>query len=281
MENKGRKKVGLALGGGYARGLAHIGVIELLEKEGIPIDLIAGTSIGALIGALYSHKLDISEIKKQAKQLDAVGVTALVDLTLPRSGIIGGKRIFNFLHRLLGETQFTDLKLPLSCVATDIIRGDEIVLNEGSVLEAVRASISIPVIFSVLHRQGRYLVDGGLVNPVPVSVVKQMGADFVIAVDVTPDKIERANYLKENVERKPPNIFQILVQSIYITTYLSARQDTLGADAIIHPRLVHIAPNEFHRAGEAILGGEMAVIDSASEIKRKLAEAGIPLKNQK
>jgi NTE family protein len=281
MENKGRKKVGLALGGGYARGLAHIGVIELLEKEGIPIDLIAGTSIGALVGALYTHKLDILEIKKQAKQLDVVGVTALVDLTLSRSGIIGGKRIYNLLHRLLGETQFTNLKLPLSCVATDIIRGDEIVLNEGSVLEAVLASISIPVIFSVYHKQGRYLVDGGLVNPVPVSVARQMGADFVIAVDVTPDKIERANYLKENDERKPPNIFHILVQSIYITTYLSARKDSEGADALIHPHLAHIAPNEFHRAGEAILEGEMASIDCTSEIKRKLAEAGIPLKNQK
>jgi NTE family protein len=278
MDKNGTKKVGLALGGGYARGLAHIGVIELLEKEGIPIDLIAGTSIGALVGALYAHTLNISEIKKQAGQMDVAGVTALVDLTLPRSGIMGGRRVTNFLHRMLSETRFEDLKLPLSCVATDIISGDEIVINEGSVLEAVRASISIPVIFSVLLKHGRYLVDGGLVNPVPVSVAKQMGADFIIAVDVTPDKVERANYLKEHSEKKPPNIFQVMVQSIYITTYLSARKDTEGADAIIHPHLVHIAPNEFYRAGEAILEGEMSAIDSLQDIKRKLADAGIPLK---
>jgi NTE family protein len=278
MDKNGTKKVGLALGGGYARGLAHIGVIELLEKEGIPIDLISGTSIGAVIGALYSHKLDISEIKTLAKKLDMAGVTALVDLTLPRSGIIGGKRITGLLHRLLGDITFEDLKLPFRCVATDITTGDEVVLQEGSVLEAVRASISIPVIFSVLKEQGRYLVDGGLVNPVPVNVARQMGADFVIAVDVTPDKIERANYLKENVENKPPNIFHVMVQSIYITTYLSARKVSEGADTIIHPHLAHIAPNEFYRAGEAILEGEMTAIDCLPEIKKKLAEAGIPLK---
>lgn len=281
MENNAKKKVGLALGGGYARGLAHIGVIELLEKEGIPIDLIAGTSIGAVVGAIYAHRRDISEIKKQAKQLDVAGVTALVDLTLPRSGIISGKRITGLLHRLLGDITFEDLRLPFSCVATDITTGDEVVLQEGSVLEAVRASISVPVIFSVLHKQGRFLVDGGLVNPVPVSVVKSMGADFVIAVDVTPDKIERANYLKENVENKPPNIFHVMVQSIYITSYLSARKDTEGADTIIHPHLAHIAPSEFYRAGESILEGEMTAIDCLPEIKRKLDEAGIGLTNRK
>jgi NTE family protein len=277
LDSNGKKKVGLALGGGYARGLAHIGVIELLEREGIPIDLVAGTSIGALVGALYTHTQDISVIKKQAKQIDIAGVTALVDLTLPRSGIIAGKRVTGFLHRMLGDTQFEDLKLPLSCVATDIISGDEIVINEGSVLEAVRASISIPVIFSVVQKQGHFLVDGGLVNPVPVSVARAMGADFVIAVDVTPDKTERENYLKEHVEKKTPNIFHVMVQSIYITTYLSARKDTEGADAIIHPHLAYISPGEFHRAAEAILEGEMAAIDSLPEIKRKLAEAGIPL----
>jgi NTE family protein len=278
MDNDGKKKVGLALGGGYARGLAHIGVIELLEKEGIPIDIIAGTSIGAVVGALYASKLDIYEIKKLAKQLDFVGVTSLVDLTVPKSGILGGKRITNLLHRLLGDIQFTETKIPLGCVATDITTGDEVILSEGSVLEAVRASISIPVIFSVVKKQNRYLVDGGLVNPVPVSVARKMGADFVIAVDVTPDKIERANYLKENVENKPPSLFHVMVQSIYVTTYLSARKVSEGADDIIHPHLAHIGPSEFHRARECILEGEMAAADCVGEIKRKLAQAGIALR---
>jgi NTE family protein len=280
MDSNGRKKVGLALGGGYARGLAHIGVIELLEKEGIPIDIIAGTSMGAVVGALYAHKTDIGEIKKQAKQLDLVGITSLVDLTVPKSGILGGKRVSNLLRHLLEDVQFTELKIPLRCVAADIITGDEVVLHEGSVVEAVRASISIPIIFSVVNKDNRYLVDGGLVNPVPVSVAKQMGADFVIAVDVTPDKFERTKYLKENVEKKPPSLFHVMVQSIYITTYLSARKVSEGADEIVHPHLAHIGPSEFHRARECILEGELAAADCLAEIKRKLALAGIPLRNK-
>jgi NTE family protein len=281
MENRTDKKVGLALGGGYARGLAHIGVIELLEKEGIPIDLISGTSIGALIGALYAHKMDIAEIKTTAKQMDLVAVTSLVDLTFPRTGIIAGKRITSLLHRLLGDVQFEDLKIPLSCVATDIIHGDEVDIDSGSVLEAVRASISIPIIFTVMQKKNRFLVDGGLVNPVPVSVARKMGADFVIAVDVTPDKEERTTYLQNKPEIKAPDIFHVMVQSIYITTYLSARKVSEGADEIIHPNLVHINPGDFHRAGESILAGELAAIDCVREIKRKLAEAGIPLRPSK
>jgi NTE family protein len=277
MEKNSRKKVGLALGGGYARGLAHIGVIELLEKEGIPIDLISGTSMGAIIGALRAHGMSIPEIKQLAKKLDLIGVTSWVDLTVPKSGILGGKRITNLLHTLLGETQFKDLQIPFSCVATDIINGDEVVLNEGLVLDAVRASISIPVIFSVVKQYDRYLVDGGLINPVPVSIARQMGADFVIAVDVTPDKIERANHLKNNIENKPPGIFQVMVQSIYISTYLSAKKVCAGADAVIHPNLAHIGPSEFHRARECILAGEFAVTDCMADLKRKLSEAGIPL----
>ena len=197
-----KKKVGLALGGGYARGLAHIGVLEVLEREGIPIDIISGTSIGALVGALYARKKDATLIKKQASRLDWIGMTSLVDLTLPRSGFIGGKRVTNLLRRFMGDIQFQDLDIPLACVATDIISGEEVVLREGSVVEAVRASISIPIIFKVARTNGRYLVDGGLVNNVPVSVAKKMGADFIIAVDITPNKAERASYLTHNKEIK-------------------------------------------------------------------------------
>jgi NTE family protein len=275
--SKERAKIGLALGGGYARGLAHIGVLEVFEREGIPIDMIAGTSIGALVGALYAREHDAALIKKQATQLDWIGVTSLIDLAVPKSGFIAGKRVTNLLRRFIGDAKFQDLNIPLACVATDIITGDEIVLNEGSILEAVRASISIPVIFAVARKNNRYLVDGGLVNPVPVSVVKKMGADFIIAVDVTPDKDERAHHLTKNSESKEPGIFQVMVQSIYITTYLSSRVVSAGADVLVHPHLTHIGPGEFHRSGECILEGELAAVDCLAHIKRHLAAAGIPL----
>jgi NTE family protein len=233
-------------------------VLEVLEREGIPVDIIAGTSIGALIGALYARRMNAGLIKKQALQLDMVSMTSLVDLAVPRGGFIGGRRVTNLLRRLIGDVEFDDLSIPLSCIATDIISGDEVVLNEGPVLEAVRASISIPVVFTVTKLQGRYLVDGGLVNPVPVSVVRAMGADIIIAVDVTPDKIERSQYLAKNKQKsKEPGILSD------------------GADIIIHPSLAHINPGDFHRANESILQGELAAVDNLAHIKRCLKAVGI------
>jgi NTE family protein len=275
--DKSRPKVGLALGGGYARGLAHIGVLEVLEREGIPIDMIAGTSIGALVGALYARTQNAAQLKRQATQLDSVGVTSLVDFTLPKSGFISGKRVTNLLRKLIGDVQFKDLNLPLACIATDIISGEEVILDEGSELEAVRASISIPVVFTAVKKNGRYLVDGGLVNPVPVRTVQQMGADVVIAVDVTPDRMERANALTKKEEHKEPGIFQIMAQSIYIATYLAAQTSSGNADIVIRPHVAHIGPGDFHRGGEGVLEGELAAVDCLPNIKRHLAYAGISL----
>jgi NTE family protein len=279
MNQTKAKKVGLVLGGGYARGLAHIGVLEVLEREGIPIDLVAGTSAGALVGALYSAERDVSMIKRQATQMDWVGLTSLIDLTIHRSGFLGGRKVTGLLKRLIGDVVFKDLSIPLACVATDIITGDEVVLAEGPVLDAVRASISVPVAFTVVKNQGRYLVDGGLVNPVPVSVARSMGADFVIAVDVTPDKEERAAYITRNEKVKEPGLFQVLVQAIYIGSYYTARAVSESADVIIHPHLARFSPGEFHRAAEIILEGELTAIDSLGPIKRKLKAAGIALKD--
>ncbi len=274
-ESGKRRRVGLALGGGYARGLAHIGVLEVLEREGIPIDMIAGTSIGALIGALYARQKDAGKLKEEAMLLDLVGTTALVDLAIPKSGLIGGKRITNLLRRFIGNVNFKELKIPLACVATDIITGDEVVLDEGSVLEAVRASFSIPIIFTVVKNQGRYLVDGGLVNPVPVSVAKKMGADFVIAVDVTPDRKDRAHHITKEEPVKEPGLFQVIAQSIYISTYLTAKASSEGADIAIRPHVTHIGPSEFQRVRECILEGELAAVDQVARLKRHLAAAGI------
>jgi NTE family protein len=266
-----KKKIGLALGGGYARGLAHIGVLEVLEREGIPIDVIAGTSIGSVVGALYARETNATLVKKQALSLDWRRVATLIDPIFSRGGLLGGKRVIKLLQRFIGDIQFDELDIPLSCVATDLTTGEEVVLNEGSVIDAVRASISIPMIFSVVKKEGRYLVDGGLANQVPISVAKQMGADFVIAVDITPTSTERAKYLAKHKENKEPGILQVMLQTIYLATYRNAEMSSDCADVLIHPSLAHIGPGDFHRARECILEGELAALDRISQIKRSLA----------
>ena len=268
-----KRKVGLALGGGAARGLAHIGVLQVLQKEGIAIDMIAGASAGAAIGAIYAQGKDISLIRNLAIDLDWKKLASLVDLALPKTGFIEGRRIRDLLRTIIGgDITFGDLRIPLACVATDINTGEEIVIRQGSVLEGVRASISIPVIFTVVKWRGRYLVDGGLVNPVPVSVLKEMGANFIIAVNVIPDASERAQHLRKEGGRqvKEPNIFSVIMQSIYVGTYALVRSCVEGADIVIQPQVAHIGFGDLHRAQECILQGELAAQNSILEIKRRL-----------
>jgi NTE family protein len=261
------KKVGLALGGGAARGLAHIGVLEALEKEGIPVDMIAGTSAGAAVGALYAQGNTAARIKELALDTGWRRLVSLIDLALPRSGFIEGTRIKNLLKSIIGDISFSELKIPLSCVATDISSGEEVVINDGSVLEGVRASISVPVIFTAVKWRDRYLVDGGLVNPVPVSTVRKMGADFVIAVNVIPPMGVRLQPAKE---AKAPGIFQSMLHSLYIATYSLVRSNLAGADIVIEPRLPHIGYGDFHRIRESIKQGEIAAKELVEQIKQQL-----------
>ena len=268
-----KMKVGLALGGGAARGLAHIGVLEGLQKEGIPIDMIAGTSAGAAIGAIYAQRKDATLIENIALDLDWKAATSLLDLTLPKTGFIKGKKIRDYLRAIIGgDIEFTDLKIPFACVATDILACEEVVIKEGSVLEGIRASISIPAVFTLVRRKGRYLTDGGLVNPVPVSVVRGMGADFIIAVNVMPDMREKARqaHRKEMRKLKKPDIFSVIMQSMNIASCLLVRSCLEGADVVIAPRVAHIGRTEFHRAQECILQGKIAAQDCAVEIKKRL-----------
>ena len=198
-----KPKVGLALGGGAARGLAHIGVLEVFEEENIPIDMIAGTSFGGLVGAFRAQGKDASLMKEAAEKMNVAKMLSLADLALPKSGLLGGKAVIHLLQKAMGkDVKFDELPTPLALVATDIVTGEEVVIDQGSVLEGVRASISIPGIFTVAKREGRYLVDGGLVNPVPVSVLKKMGADFIIAVNVMPDVGASARYTKKNKKKR-------------------------------------------------------------------------------
>ena len=269
-----KKKIGLALSGGAARGLAHIGVLEVLEREGIPIDMIAGTSAGAIIGAFYAQGKTATQIANLTLGLSWKKLASVSDLSLPKTGFLKGAKIKDLLALSLGgDIKFSDLRMPFACVATDIDTGEEVVIDDGLVLEALRASISLPAVFTVVKLRKRYLVDGGLVNPVPVSVVKRMGADFIIAVNVIPDVADRTHHRGSNEKTrslKEPNIFHILMQSTYIGTYSLVRSSMEEADATVEPNVAHIGSGDFGHIKECILLGEQAAQEALPEIKRRL-----------
>jgi len=183
---KHHPKIGLALGSGSARGLAHIGVIRAIQDAGIQIDCVAGTSFGAMIGAVYaSGKLD--SLQDAYLAMDWKKIAYFFDVVFPKSGIIDGNKVAEFLREYVHSDRIEDLPLPFKAVATELDSGKEVVLESGDVINAVRASISVPGMFTPIRLNGQVLVDGGLVNPVPVNVVRAMGADIVIAVDVNHD----------------------------------------------------------------------------------------------
>lgn len=200
-----RKTVSLVLGSGASRGWAHIGVIEALEEENIPIDFIVGCSIGAYVGAIYASG-SIRSLKDFVLRMDGKKVFSYFDIVIPRSGLLDGRKRLQQLFSMHTDVQsFSELNIPLSVVATDLETGQKVVLNSGNILEALRASMSIPGLFAPAKVKNRWLVDGGLVDPVPVSVARAMGTDIVIAVDLSSGNISRSYRRKQVVpapERK-------------------------------------------------------------------------------
>jgi NTE family protein len=272
---KRKMRVGVALSGGAAHGMAHIGVLDVLHKNGIPIDMMAGTSAGAIMGAIYAARQDTDLMLKYGLDPSWKNFSTMGDPCLERTGFIKGKKIQKLLTGFIGgDVDFNELKIPLSCIATDIDTGEEIIINSGKVIDAIRASISLPGIFTVVKREGRYLVDGGLTTPVPVNVVRNMGADFVIAVNVNPDVTKRLGkaYQARVAVHKPPNLLQIMMQSIYITTWALAHASLAAADVAIEPDLGNISSSDFKLAAKMIYLGREAALAALPEIKRKLAE---------
>ncbi len=201
---KKKYKTGLALGSGAARGFAHIGVLKALKENNIPVDIMAGSSMGALVGACYARDGDITDLEEIVLNLDWKQLAQLADpnLALLFKGVIHGKKVKELLKTIIGDVKFKDLKIPLAVVATDVTTGEEVVIKEGSVIEAVRASISIPAIFMPVKFRNRFLIDGGIVNPVPVKVAKDMGAEFVIACNVINDPAKRIVSRSGNIKKK-------------------------------------------------------------------------------
>ncbi len=187
-----RPRVGLALGSGSARGLAHLGVIRAIEEAGIEVSCIAGTSMGALIGAIHAAgKLD--ELEASFRNFDWRKTASFFDVVLPKSGLLDGAKVVELVRTHIHADAIEMLGKPFAAVATDIVSGEEVVIRSGDVIDAVRASISVPGIFTPVRSNGRVLVDGGLTNPVPVSAVRAMGADIVIAVDLNHEIVSGKN----------------------------------------------------------------------------------------
>ena len=258
-----RKKVGLALGSGAARGLAHIGVLRVLEREGIPVDMITGTSIGAIVGALYAQGKKADEILEIARDFGTHRLSYLVDISLPRTGLIKGKKLDDKLAQLYAGEEFKDLKLPFKCMATDIDTGKVVIMDKGLVWTAVRASISLPVILAVMKRENKYLVDGGLVDPVPVDLVRGMGADIVIAVNVMPET--------RNKSESEPGIFEVVTQTISIMNSHLIKESMEGADIVIVPDVGRFKLSDFHKVDECVEAGEEAADNAVPGIRRLLA----------
>jgi predicted acylesterase/phospholipase RssA/CRP-like cAMP-binding protein len=266
--------VGLALSSGGARGIAHVGVLRVLEREGIPIDVLAGTSIGSLVGGLYAAGRSIDEIVALACDLQhrLNFRTGLLDLNLPpRSGLIGGRRFRNYLEQMFGGITFEELKIPFYVVAADLLTGEEIVFESGSVADAVRASTSIIGIVSPHQYNGHYLVDGGAVNPLPVSVLAEKGADLIIASRTIPSmEDEREGAQTSRRWKGLNNLWGVIsnYQSIMEREIIKTRLSPV--DVLIHPRVEVYTAMDFQQAADFIRLGEEAAEGALGEIKQKV-----------
>lgn len=280
----GKPVIGLALGSGAARGWAHIGVIDALVRSGVVPDVVCGCSIGALVGAAFvSGRIDA--LRTWVESLDWQAVVGLLDISF-RGGLIRGDRVVRHCAQHFFSDDFASLGKPFACVATELSTGREVWLREGGVAEAVQASIALPGLFSPVSRGGRVLVDGGLVNPVPVSLCRALGADVVIAVDLGSGMVGRAlrrpqRTTQENgwqqrllgaigfgeesrqdaKEAALPSVGDVITTSINIMQMRIARSRLAGepADVLISPRVAQISMMEFDRADEAIAEGIAAV----------------------
>lgn len=224
-----KKKIGLALGSGGVRGLAHLGVLKVLNKYDVKIDYIAGASIGAWVGAHYALYQDIALLEHFTVGKRREKFSTLMELTV-KGGFVKGGRVLNLFSEWLNDCSFEDTRLPLRIVATDIITGDEVVFSRGKLAPAVRASISVPSIFQPFDYKENVLIDGGVSNPIPVSTVREMGADVVIAVNLD-------NYQREGLfsRKEAGSVARVTTRSIDLLRHHLAKQCVADADIVIEP----------------------------------------------
>ncbi len=248
-------KIALVLGAGASKGFAHVGVLKILETNKIPIHLIVGTSVGSVVGSFYAYGLNAFELQRLSFSVEQ---KEIVDLTFPDNGFIKGEKLEEFVNKVVKNTPMEKLKLPFYAVATEIQNGHETVFGRGNTGQAVRASCSIPGVFRPVKIGDKFYVDGGVVSPVAVEAAKRLGADLVIAVDISASS-----------EKFPPgNTIETLLQSIDIMYSKLAAIQLSKADVIIRPKVGHIGSADFSRRHEVILEGEKA----AAEVLPRIIE---------
>lgn len=253
-----KPRVGLALGGGAAKGFAHIGVIKMLEANGIHADVVSGTSAGSVVGVLYASGMDAFQLQETAFSLDEGKIR---DVRFFSGGLVQGQKLQDYVNQLLRQTPIEKLRIPFAAVATELEDGERAVFIRGNAGQAVRASSSIPGVFEPVEISGKHFVDGGVVSPVPVDAARQLGADIVIAVDISarPDG------------SNPDSMVGIVGQSITIMGRKLAEQELGRADIVIRPKVGQIGPTDFDQKNVAILEGERAALAAMPAIKAKLA----------
>lgn len=259
VKAKPQAVIGLALGGGASKGFAHIGIIKVLQANGIPIKVVTGTSAGSIVGSLYASGMSPDRMELEAEIL---GKTDLVDLTLSTSGFIKGIALQNYINRKVGNKPIERFPRKFAAVATDFQSGKAVAFNRGNAGQAVRASASIPNVFQPVVIGGHKYVDGGLSQPVPVTAAKKQGANFVIAVDISARPVKNVG----------ADFFSYLDQTLNIMSTGALNSELAKADVVIKPEVLSLGSvGGFDQKKRAIRLGEQAARAALPEIKRKLA----------
>lgn len=257
------KKIGLALGSGASRGLAHIGVIKALEENDIPIDCISGCSMGAAIGGMYASGTDINFLPGF---LEEINEKVFFDFRIPKKGVIAGKRFEELLKLFTKNKSFDDLDIKFSCIACDLLKGKGTVFTEGKLYQAIRCSVSIPGAFEPYKYKGGIYVDGAVVDRVPVSSCRDLGADVVIGVDVG---------YKGTPNPEPKNIIEVMLLTFDIMGWEMTQSKICTADYMIMPDVTHINPYKVENVNECIRIGYETTLAQMPQIMAVLASRGI------
>ena len=257
---KSKPVVGLVLGAGSARGLAHIGVLQVLKEEGIDVDFIVGSSMGAMVGAIYASGADLYMLEKM---LDSMNTNLMLDVQVPRFGFVAGKRVESLITLLTKNNSFAQLTPPLVVVATDLISGERVIFDQGLVAEAVRASISIPGVFTPVRKDDMVLVDGAVIDRLPVEVARDRGADIIIAVDVTfgPDR-------KVSIK----NTIDVILASLDIMQKYHFDWCGSQADILIQPAVGSFNSQDYENSREIISWGRTAALEKIPGIKQMISD---------